>query len=68
MYLTIQAEQTDSLHRLTSKAVHLAVVTSIPVKFALKSITVTVHKGDTIRDVVERWESVNRQLTPTPVQ
>lgn len=68
MFLRIEAEPNDTLHRLATKAVHLVALTHIPVKFRLNGIAVTVERGFTVRDVTSIWEGVNRQLTPTPVQ
>ena len=64
MYLTIEAEQNDSLHRMATKADHLVTLTHIPVKFTLRGLTVTAQLCDSTRDVIAKWEAQDRPLTP----
>ena len=66
MYLNLEAEPTDHLHRVAKTAVHLVEVTRIPVKFSLRGLTVTVHREDSVSDVVAKWEAQDHP--PTPVQ
>lgn len=66
MYLSLEAEPTDHLHSVATKAVHLVTVAHIPVKFTLRGLSVTVHCRDCVKDVIAKWEAQDRP--PTQVQ